>query len=79
MGPFINFVLAALLGIVFVATGGRTALHEVYLLTQLSLLDQILLIGGFANIMLGVFNLIPVSYTHLDVYKRQPSRLHPDR
>ena len=27
--------------------------------TQLSLLDQILLIGGFANIMLGVFNLIP--------------------
>ena len=59
VGPFINFVLAALLGIVFVATGGRTALHEVYLLTQLSLLDQILLIGGFANIMLGVFNLIP--------------------
>jgi len=59
VGPFINFVLAALLGVVFVATGGRTSLHEVYLLTQLSLFDQILLLGGFANIMLGVFNLIP--------------------
>jgi len=59
VGPFINFVLAAVLGVVFVATGGRTALHEVYLLTQLSLFDQILVLGGFANIMLGVFNLIP--------------------
>ena len=59
VGPFINFALAALLGVVFVATGGRTSLHEVYLLTQLSLFDQILVLGGFANIMLGVFNLIP--------------------
>jgi len=59
VGPFINFALAALFGVCFVAAGGRTALHEVVFFTQLSLLDQILLIGGFANIMLGVFNLIP--------------------
>jgi Zn-dependent protease len=59
VGPFINFALAAVLGVLFVATGGRTGLHEVAFTTQLSLLDQVLLIGGFANIMLGVFNLIP--------------------
>ena len=28
-------------------------------MTQLSLFDQVLVLGGFANIMLGVFNLIP--------------------
>jgi Zn-dependent protease len=59
VGPFINFALAAVLGVCFVASGGRTALHEVVFFTQLNLLDQVLLIGGFANIMLGVFNLIP--------------------
>jgi len=59
VGPFINFVLAALLGVCFVAVGGRNALHSVLFFSQLNLLEQILLIGGFANIMLGVFNLIP--------------------
>jgi Zn-dependent protease len=59
VGPFINFALAAVLGICFVAVGGRDALHQVYLLDQLGLVEQVLLIGGFANIMLGVFNLIP--------------------
>jgi Zn-dependent protease len=59
VGPLTNFVLAALMGVVFVAVGGRTALHEVFSIGQLSLIEQIMFYGGFANIMLGVFNLIP--------------------
>jgi len=59
VGPFTNFVLAGLMGIAFVAIGGRTALFQVLSISQLSLAEQILFYGGFANIMLGVFNLIP--------------------
>jgi len=59
VGPFTNFVLAALMGVGFVAIGGRTALFQVLSISQLSLAEQILFYGGFANIMLGVFNLIP--------------------
>ncbi len=58
-GPFTNFVLAALMGVCFVAVGGRTALYQVLLLTQLSLVEQIFYYAGLANIILGVFNLIP--------------------
>jgi Zn-dependent protease len=59
VGPLTNFVLAALMGVCFVAVGGRTALYQVSFLTQLSLLEQIFYYAGVANIVLGVFNLIP--------------------
>ncbi len=56
VGPLTNFVLAALVGVGFVAAGGRTA----YLAgVAPSLLQQILFYAGLANIVLGVFNLIP--------------------
>ena len=56
VGPLTNFVLAALMGVCFVAVGGRTSL-----LTGAppSLLQQIFFYAGIANIVLGVFNLIP--------------------
>jgi Zn-dependent protease len=59
VGPFINFALAALMGVCFVAVGGRTALYGVSTITQLSLVEQIFFYAGVANIVLGVFNLIP--------------------
>ena len=59
VGPLTNFVLAALMGVCFVAVGGRTAIYQVATVSQLSLLEQIFFYAGFANIVLGVFNLIP--------------------
>ena len=59
VGPLTNFVLAALMGVGFVAVGGRTAIHQVFFLGQLSLIQQIFIYAGLANIVLGVFNLIP--------------------
>jgi Zn-dependent protease len=60
VGPVTNFALAALLGVVFVATAppiARTAVATGYY--PPNLLSQIIFIAGFANIVLGVFNLIP--------------------
>ena len=56
VGPLTNVVLAALMGVCFVAVGGRTSL-----LTGAapSLLQQIFFYAGVANIVLAVFNLIP--------------------
>ena len=56
VGPTTNFILAALMGVCFVAAGGRNAL-----LTGVgfSLLQQIFYLAGLANIVLGVFNFIP--------------------
>jgi Zn-dependent protease len=59
VGPLTNFVLAALMGAGFVAVGGRSALHQVFFLNQLSLVEQVFIYAGLANIVLGVFNLIP--------------------
>ena len=56
VGPLINFVLAGVMGACFVAVGGRSALYGY---TALSLLQQIFFYAGVANIVLGVFNLIP--------------------
>ncbi len=56
VGPLINFVLAALMGVCFVAVGGRASLDGY---VAPSLLQQIFFYAGFANIVLGVFNLIP--------------------
>lgn len=50
VGPLTNFVLAALMGVGFVLSGGRTTF---------GLEQQIFYYAGFANIILGVFNLIP--------------------
>jgi len=56
VGPLTNAVLAALVGVGFVVAGGRSA----YLAgVAPSLLQQIFLYAGFANIILGLFNLIP--------------------
>lgn len=56
VGPLVNFVLAALMGICFVLVGGRTTL---LFDTAPSLLQEIFYYAGVANIVLGVFNLIP--------------------
>ncbi|MGD0882246.1 MAG: site-2 protease family protein [Acidimicrobiales bacterium] len=56
VGPLTNFALAALSGVCFVAVGGRTTVLSG---APLSLIEQIFFYAGFANIVLGVFNLIP--------------------
>ncbi len=61
VGPLTNFALAAVLGVIFVAVTpldirqivGTGAYYPP------TLLEQILFIGGLANVILGVFNLIP--------------------
>ena len=55
-GPLTNYVLAALMGVGFVAAGGRTSL-----LTGAapSLLQQVFFYAGLANLVLAAFNLIP--------------------
>lgn len=65
-GPFTNIVLLALCGLGFVLTTPdyiRQGVHFYLAHGELayppSLLSQIFLIAGFANIVLGVFNLIP--------------------
>ena len=61
VGPVTNFVLAALLGIAYVAVTP----HDIRQLVSIEnafppgLLSQIFFIAGFANIVLGVFNLLP--------------------
>jgi Zn-dependent protease len=60
VGPLTNFILAALLGVLFAVTS--SPLDKAYVAAGSyppNLLGQILFIGGFANIILGVFNCIP--------------------
>ncbi len=60
VGPITNFALAALLGVIFVATASpesRALVAANYY--PPNLLGQILFIAGIANIVLGVFNCIP--------------------
>ena len=66
VGPLTNFALAALFGVVLVLTTPSLVLQEVHFYWSQgaqayppALLGQILFIAGFANIVLGVFNLIP--------------------
>jgi len=69
VGPLTNFVLAGILGLVFALTSPLAVRQTVHLvgLGQYSngqydiptLLGQIIFIAGIANIVLGVFNLIP--------------------
>lgn len=56
VGPLTNFALAAVMGVCFVAVGGRASLLSG---AAPSLLQQIFFYAGIANIVLGVFNLIP--------------------
>ncbi len=56
VGPLTNYVLAALMGVGFVAVGGRDFLLG---MAPLSLLQEIFFYAGIANIVLGTFNLIP--------------------
>jgi Zn-dependent protease len=65
-GPLTNFALAALCGIAFTVVVHGTearlvALNAAFggLSTNSELVGQILAIAGFANIILGLFNLIP--------------------
>jgi Zn-dependent protease len=56
VGPLTNFVLAGVMGLVYVlVTPAATRLGFVYP----GLISQIFLLAGIANIVLGVFNLIP--------------------
>jgi Zn-dependent protease len=61
VGPLTNFVLAGLLGVVFVLTTPLAIRQIVHTggYYPPTLLGQILFIGGIANIVLGIFNLIP--------------------
>ena len=55
VGPLTNFALAALMGVIYVwVTPLATRLDG-----QLGLVSQIFFLAGIANIVLGVFNLIP--------------------
>ena len=56
VGPVTNFALAALMGVAFVAVGGRSYLLG---LSSMSFLQQVFFYAGIANIVLGTFNLIP--------------------
>jgi Zn-dependent protease len=60
-GPLTNFALAAILGGIFVATTPMILRQFVYQVGVYppTLGQQILFIGGIANIILGLFNLIP--------------------
>jgi Zn-dependent protease len=66
VGPLTNFVLAAILGVILVATSQPGVLQAVHFYWSAggeayppSLVGQVLFIAGIANIVLGVFNLIP--------------------
>jgi Zn-dependent protease len=66
VGPLTNFVLAAILGVILVVTSQPGILQAVHFYWSAggeayppSLVGQILFIAGIANIVLGVFNLIP--------------------
>ncbi len=61
VGPLTNFVLAGVLGFVFVAAvpADIRALTVGSGYYPPSLLGQVLFIGGVANIVLGLFNLLP--------------------
>jgi Zn-dependent protease len=62
VGPITNFALAALMGVCFVAAGGRANILSQGLfidVNQFGLVQQIFFWAGVANIVLGVFNLIP--------------------
>ena len=72
VGPLTNFALAAIMGVCFVAAGGRaeiqflfqnapgiTYLNLIGYISYFGLVQQIFLYAGLANIVLGVFNLIP--------------------
>jgi Zn-dependent protease len=65
VGPLTNAVLAALMGVCFVAAGGRAAILSQASLTgfidpsQFGLVQEIFFYAGIANIVLAVFNLIP--------------------
>jgi Zn-dependent protease len=62
VGPFTNFVLAALLGVIFVAITPldvRMVVAQGYTTPSWTLVSQIVFIGGLANIILGLFNCIP--------------------
>jgi Zn-dependent protease len=60
VGPLTNFVLAALLGVLFVATASPASRYLVGAgYYPPNLLGKIIFVAGIANIVLGVFNLIP--------------------
>ncbi len=60
VGPLTNFVLAAIMGVLFVATT-PAPIRQIVAVGYYppTLLGQILFLGGIANIVLGLFNCIP--------------------
>ena len=60
VGPLTNFVLAALMGVCFVAVGGRSILVQGYFVAEPSLVQQIFIYAGLANIVLGAVQPDPV-------------------
>ena len=70
MTPLINVLLAHLL-----ASNDRLNVHKIISLI-VSLIGLLLIVGMGSNgaplDWKGITGIVPVSYTHLDVYKRQP-------
>ncbi len=58
-GPGVNIVIALLAGFILHATGDAAFL-SIAPLTSWPLVDQILLLAGFTNVVIAVFNLIPI-------------------
>jgi Zn-dependent protease len=66
VGPLTNFILAAIFGVILVLITPHLVLQEINFYWSTgggayppTLLGQILFIGGIANLVLGLFNLIP--------------------
>lgn len=72
VGPLTNVVLAALMGVGFVAVGGRTEIQFLFqqvpglnyqyligFINYFSFVQQVFIYAGLANIVLALFNLIP--------------------
>ncbi len=62
VGPLTNFALAAVCGVVFAATVPEATRQYVHLgyWTYPPIWAQFIFLGGVANIVLGIFNLIPI-------------------
>ena len=74
IGLFLLAVFAAVP--VLIAVSGRWDFY--YTLTSVALLS-VASAGVWLTFYIGRINIGPVSYTHLDVYKRQPSRTASSR
>lgn len=58
-GPFVNIVIALAMGFLLHATGNATLL-SLSAFSNWPIIDQILMLAGFTNIVIATFNLLPI-------------------